>query len=342
MYAPKWLVLGVNNTCNLHCKMCDVGTKTKTTNFAQNLTGTRPLDMPLDLFQRICEQTAKYYPDTRLGYAFTEPLIYRHFDESLALAKQYNLSTAVTTNGLKLPEKAQVLCDNNVDDVFISLDGTKDIHNDIRGHRFSFQRAIDGMEALFSQKNAPDVSIFCVITEWNIGDLKSFADFFAQFPIKQLGFMHTNFTPQSVADTHNTIWGDRYFATESNMEVLDIKRMNLSHLWQEINTLKKADYADRISFSPDLSTFERLQTFYQQPEQFIGSACSDIFSTMMIKSDGSVIPAHGRCYNVEVGNLNEQNLSEIWNSDAFGLLRSDIQKAGGLLPACSRCCSALS
>ena len=22
---PKWIVLGVNNICNLHCKMCDVG-----------------------------------------------------------------------------------------------------------------------------------------------------------------------------------------------------------------------------------------------------------------------------------------------------------------------------
>lgn len=25
-FAPEWLVLGVNNACNLHCRMCDVGT----------------------------------------------------------------------------------------------------------------------------------------------------------------------------------------------------------------------------------------------------------------------------------------------------------------------------
>ena len=38
-HAPHWLVLGVNNVCNLHCRMCDVGTETINTNFAQNLIG---------------------------------------------------------------------------------------------------------------------------------------------------------------------------------------------------------------------------------------------------------------------------------------------------------------
>ena len=60
----------------------------------------------------------------------------------------------------------------------------------------------------------------------------------------------------------------------------------------------------------------------------------------MIKSDGTAIPAHGRCYNLTVGNIYEENLTTIWNSPVLGAFRKDLMKAGGLLPACSRCCSA--
>mgnify|MGYP004094617865 CR=1 FL=1 len=36
LYGPEWLVLGVNNACNLHCKMCDVGTGFSESGFYQN------------------------------------------------------------------------------------------------------------------------------------------------------------------------------------------------------------------------------------------------------------------------------------------------------------------
>ena len=51
LFAPEWIVLGVNNVCNLHCKMCDVGTKNLESNFAQNLVGTHPINMPLELIE---------------------------------------------------------------------------------------------------------------------------------------------------------------------------------------------------------------------------------------------------------------------------------------------------
>ena len=58
-----------------------------------------------------------------------------------------------------------------------------------------------------------------------------------------------------------------------------------------------------------------------------------MFSNMMIKSNGDVIPAHGRCFNLPVGNLYEQNLQEIWNSGSYGKFRRDLVEAGGLFPA---------
>lgn len=145
-FGPEWLVLGVNNICNLHCKMCDVGTGFSESNFSINLVGTKPLNMPLDLLKEIINDAAKNFSHTKIGYAFTEPLIYPDLIESLYYAQSKKLYTSVTTNALTLSRQADELCKAGLQQLNISLDGPKDVHNFIRGHKSSFQRACDGMQ----------------------------------------------------------------------------------------------------------------------------------------------------------------------------------------------------
>jgi radical SAM protein with 4Fe4S-binding SPASM domain len=339
-YSPEWLVLGVNNICNLHCKMCDVGNGNTESNFSQNLVGSRPLHMPMELIKTIFDQAAMYFPKVKIGYAFTEPLVYLHLEESLQYAKEKNLYTSITTNALTLPQKAEMLCENEVDDIFISLDGTEEIHNYIRGNKNSFQKAIEGIEKLLSIKKHPEISVFFVITEWNVLNMKSFVDYFKKFPLKQLGFMHTNFTPLHIAQKHNLHHGDTYHSTLSNTTEIDLKKMDLNELFNQITKIKTSSYPFPITFSPEISSLDELKRFYLNPELFIGKKCNDVSRNIMIKSDGSVIPAHGRCYNLNIGNVYHDNLKSIWNSEVISKFRKDLNNAGGLFPACSRCCSA--
>ena len=364
LFKPEWLVLGVNNLCNLHCKMCDVGIANTESNFYENLVGTRPLNMPLELITKIIDQAANYWPGVKIGYAFTEPLIYPHLVESLNYASKKGLFTSVTTNALTLDKQAAGLVDAGLDELFISLDGPEAIHNEIRGNKSSFRRAFAGMEAIWAlneemgksekARNAivrpenglskvrkgPEISVFCVITEWNIGQLEDFLEFFRGKPLARVGFMHTNFTFPDQAETHNAIWGTKYPATASNIEEIDLTKMDLDALSKEISRIRKVDWGFPISFSPELNSLPELGLFYNQPNVLIGKRCNDAFRNIMIKSDGSVIPAHGRCYNLNVGNVYEQNLQEIWNSSILGQFRADLLQAGGLFPACARCCSA--
>lgn len=339
-YAPKWLVLGVNNTCNLHCKMCDVGVEYQNSNFYQNLVGTTPLHMPLDLFKNIADQTKKFFPNTKLGYAFTEPLVYKHLYESLLYANELNLFTSITTNALNLRKWSDQLIDAGLNELFVSLDGPPDVHNEIRGYKLSFEKALEGITYLLSKSAATEVSVFCVITEWNIGRLTEFLNLFVHLPIKEIGFMHTNYTPESVASNHNLQYGQLYHATASNMLEINLDKYDLQTLFKEISDIKKTNYPFKVTFSPDIVSEQQLNVFYKEPEKFYGKKCYDAFSTLMIKSNGDVIPAHGRCYNLKSGNMYEQSLPQIWNSSILAKFRKDLNDAGGLLPACSRCCSA--
>jgi len=339
-FSPEYIILGVNNVCNLHCKMCDVGTQNLETNFAQNLLGAKPLNMPIELFKKICDQTAMYYPNAKIGYAFTEPLVYPELKESLIYAKDKGLTTTITTNALNLKRKADDLMEGGLSELYISLDGLEDTHNYIRGNKRSFQKAIEGIDYLSQFPDAPKVYIYCVITEWNYKELEEFVAYFDKQAIEHLGFMHQNFITKEMSDSHNAIYGNVYRATHSNIEETDFSKIDLEVLAEQIQQIKSNTYHFEPSFSPDISDIETLKVYYNEPEKKLGRTCNDVFTNLMIKTDGSVIPAHGRCYNVSMGNIHEQSLKEIWNSSAYGNFRKEIVKSGGQLPACSRCCSA--
>lgn len=339
-FGPEWIILGVNNVCNLHCKMCDVGTQNLETNFAQNLVGSHPLNMPLDLFKKIIDQTHANYPKAKIGYAFTEPLIYPDLKESLIYAHQKGLQTTITTNALSLKRKAQDLIDGNLTELFVSLDGLQDTHNYIRGHKSSFQKALEGIEHLLSFPNPPQISVYCVITEWNYTELFEFVKYFDQLPLKHIGFMHQNFITEDLAAGHNEIYGDWLQATHSNIEETDFSTIDLPILADQIQQIKKGNFKSPPSFSPDLSELAILKTYYENPEVKLGKTCNDVFTNIMIKTDGNAIPSHGRCYNKTMGNIYKQSLPEIWNSNFYAQFRSEIVKNEGLFPACNRCCSA--
>jgi MoaA/NifB/PqqE/SkfB family radical SAM enzyme len=339
-FGPEWIILGVNNVCNLHCKMCDVGTQNLETNFAQNLVGSHPLNMPLDLFKQIVDDTSKHYPNAKIGYAFTEPLIYPNLKESLVYAHQKGLQTTITTNALSLKRKAQDLIDGSLTELFVSLDGLQDTHNYIRGHKNSFQKALEGIEHLLTFPNPPQISVYCVITEWNYTALYEFVKYFDKLPLKHIGFMHQNFITEEVASYHNQYYGSWLHATHSNIEETDFSAIDIEVLQDQIQKIKKGNFEKSPSFSPELIDLGELKTYYEHPEVKIGKTCNDVFTNIMIKTDGTAIPSHGRCYNKTMGDLNKQSLPEIWNSNEYAQFRSEIVNNDGLFPACNRCCSA--
>lgn len=337
--GPEWLVLGVNNACNLRCRMCDVGLERTDTVFARNLTGTRPLDMPFDLYERIVAEAVRHAPQARIGFAFTEPLLWKPIVDAVALATRSGLATGVTTNGWRLPELADGLADAGLGEIFLSIDGLAATHDAIRGRAGSFDRLVTGLERTLATRRPPRIGVYCVITPWNQGELAEFVRAFARFPLAALGFLHANFTTAEMADRHNATYGALYPATDSNLGPFAPADLDLPALEGEIARARAVPAPFPVAFAPEIRSLSELRRYYLEPESRWGSRCQDAGRTLMIKSDGSAIPAHGRCYEVAAGNIRDRSLPEIWNSPAMGDFRATLARAGGLLPACTRCCS---
>ncbi len=338
LHGPEWVVLGVNNACNLRCRMCDVGTGEDGSNFHTHMTSTNPPVMPVALAERIVDQVARHYPSARLGFAFTEPTAWRPLVDVVRSASARGVRSAVTTNGLLLPKLAVPLAAAGLDELVVSIDGPAEIHDAIRGRDGSFERAIEGVRAALAAPRPPRVSIFAAITEWNIGHLARFAASLRDLPLERLGFMHTVFVAPEAAATHNATWGQRYPATPSNTRELRLDHYDLDELWSEIAVIRALSLPFPVSWSPAIDTRAELERYYRSPTPF-GRRCADAFSALLVKSDGSVVPAHSRCYPVVVGDLWREELNAVWNGARLGAFRRDLASVG-LFAGCSRCCSA--
>ncbi len=336
--GPQWLVLGVNNFCNLRCRMCDVGTGHDTTNFGANLTGAHNRSLPIELFTRIVDQLATHYPHTKLGYAYTEPLAWAPLGHSLQLARERGITTTITTNGLLLARRAAEIVAGGCSQLFVSLDGPAAIHDQIRGRQGSYARAVEGIERVAALAGAPPISVVCAITPWNVGQLEALLEALTPLPLTTVVIAHNNFISDTMAAQHNGHYGDRYPVTASNVHATDLDAIDPQQLATELTALRRRPWPFQLTLQPECSGVAELTRYYRQPEQAIGSGCGDLFRILMIDPDGEAIPAHGRCFRLPIGNISTQTLPALWNAAPLAALRRELVAAGGLLPACHRCC----
>lgn len=339
VFPPTHVVLCVNNFCNLRCVMCDVGTENDETNFGANLVGAKTRYMPLDLFQKIVSEMRSFCPKAHLAIAFTEPLAWPLIGEALPYARDHGLHASVTTNGLLLQRHAEALAGGTCQNLAVSLDGPEEVHDRIRRRTGSFARAVAGIQALAPMKGAPRISVYCAISEFNVGSLRQFLRDMSALPLERVGLLHNVFVTGAQAEGHNRLYDGDLHATPSNVFLSDPGKIDLESLSAELTEIAATEYPFAVVIQPRLTSVRDLEVYYRQPEVFIGRRCTDASRMIMIDSDGEAIPVHGRCFRFPIANIRDHSLAEIWRHPRLSELRLALHRAGGLLPACSRCCS---
>jgi Fe-coproporphyrin III synthase len=353
---PEWLVLCVNNFCNLKCRMCDVGLGDHATVFWANLIGDDPRNMTLDLLNTILGQAKAFRPRPAVGLAFTEPMIHPKILDFCRTIVTQGFYCEMTSNGTMLPRHAEKLVESGLDDLVISIDGPPEVHDRVRGRARTFEQLSSGLERLNAAKqrlgrDRPRVRFSFTITDANYNHILEFIQAVEPLEPAEIMISHLNFISDRMAEVHNAQYDGDLSVVRSNLGDIQPEEMPVAILWEELQRVKayardrSADPArrfPRVSITPDVTDVDLLDTYYREHLTFVGGRnCTDPWKLMMIKTDGTVIPAHGRCYNFPVGNVTEQTLPDIWNGARFLQLRSTLREAGGTLPACARCCGVI-
>jgi MoaA/NifB/PqqE/SkfB family radical SAM enzyme len=348
-WPPDWLVLDVNNHCNLHCVMCDVGLGDQTTPFHANLIGPRPQDMSRPTLDEILRQASAWKPRPRIAVALTEPLIHPQVVEFCAAIVAGGFRCSVTSNGWRLPQLAGPLCASGLDELTLSVDGPAAVHDRIRGRAGSFERLVEGARRVGEERRArrsgkPALQFSLAVTDRNAGHILDLVRELEPLAPERIVISQLNFVSAEMAAAHNAVFTGDLSVTRSNLGDIDPSRIDTRALWDELERVRAhaRDRRLRLTLSPDFRRREDLDLYYREPTAFVGGRrCTDPWRMMLVRSDGLLLPAHGRCYHFPLGKLGQATLDEAWNGERSRRLRATLTAAGGTLPACARCCGVI-
>jgi organic radical activating enzyme len=142
--APNFAFIELTNRCNMNCPICITNVPSMGFEFEPNL----------DYFRVIFENLAKLKPKPSLQLFGGEPTVREDLFDIIRMARSYDFSVRVVTNGLKLadPEYCERLLAENVS-VLISFDGfDKRLYEKFRGSAGFLDKKVRALENLSKGK----------------------------------------------------------------------------------------------------------------------------------------------------------------------------------------------
>src|SRR5262245_29715184 len=187
------LVLMPHSRCNCKCVMCDI--------WKANANGQEiaPEDLAphLDIFRRL-----------RLKWVLLsggEPLMHSNLWSFCKKLKDLDVRITLLSTGLLLKQHAQQIC-ASCDSVIISLDGSREVHNEIRQVPRAYQAIEEGIGALRKIDGAFRITGRCVMQRRNYFDLINIVEAARELRLDQISFLAADVS--SMAFNRPIPWSD--------------------------------------------------------------------------------------------------------------------------------------
>jgi MoaA/NifB/PqqE/SkfB family radical SAM enzyme len=323
--------------------MCDIGQREKDFQFAKNLCISQDIELPLSVFRRVVDEVLFFRPSVSI--VATEPLLYSDILSASRYVKERGLSLSITTNGLLLKKYIEPLLRIGLDDLWISLDGTRELNDSIRGVQGSFDNAIRGIRLTHSLKKEmkskkPTIHINFTISDLNCHNLLDFAKEMIEEKVDSINFSHLNFVTEEMAKKHNDQFGLFCKTTLSSVKGVNPQKIDFENLHGQIKEILKRFPKGGVTFTPDLQDKRLLGDYYLRPDLRVGKKrCLVPWTTASVQPNGDMVVL-SRCFNYIVGNLMKEHFLEIWGGQRYQSFRRKLSE-NEYFPACTRCCGIL-
>ncbi len=235
-----------------------------------------------------------------LHFSGGEPLVRQDLSAVLGYASGCGFSISLMTNGTLIDEAAARRIGNaKVTDVQISLDGTEDTHDSLRG-RGAYRRALDGIRNLVAEGVEANLNV--TVTRRNMtqtGELIRVA--------QELGASGIAFS--------------RLVPSGRGKALMDeaLTRDEVARFYGELRQHKSSS-SIAVSSRDPLATVADIDVDVPQTELPVGGCAAGIFG-VTITSDGTIMPC--RRMDLPIGNIKHDSLRELWiESPVLGSLRT--------------------
>lgn len=347
-FPPQSVCLILSETCNLRCRMCDIGRAGDEASGLVRAISAGDEAMELEHWLALLRELASFAPRPLVLFTGTEPFVSPHADAVIGAALGAGLPVHVTTNGVLLERHAARLagrCDHSGElDITVSLDGPPDVHDWIRGVPGVYDKAVRGIRALAAERarrggTGPRISITCTVSNYNSSHLERFAAGIAQLdlPLDAITFNHLWFKDAQIAREHNRRYGARFPVAQDNAGGIDIAGIDMGDVRGQLARIRRRFGSRyRIHQFPDLTAAEAPYYYGDTTRLVFYDHCTAPWRNVAVTPRGRVIISP-LCFLGEAGNLHAETFHAIWNGRRMRGLRRLLRRQKAF-PACSRCC----
>jgi MoaA/NifB/PqqE/SkfB family radical SAM enzyme len=243
------------------------------------------------------------------------------------------LRITILSTGLLLERFASKLIEQT-DEVIVSLDGSRKIHDAIRRVPSGFQRLQEGVKAVKAIDSSFPVTGRCVIQRLNFADWPNIVDSARDLGLDQISFL--------AADVSTDAFNRPQIWDESRSAEVSLEPSQLPELKSVVEQLV-LDYSSDISSGFIAESPEKLFRIY---DYYAALATSSAFPTVhcnapwvsaVVEADGTVRPCF---FHRPMGNIRQKALNEILNDSREIEFRRDLDTSKN--PVCQKCVCTLS
>ena len=331
---PSGAVYETTMRCNLHCDFCWVGD-------LLNLEGEWREELSLQTLRSA-------FPDkVGFGISLTGGEIFMRKDIldvlQLFRDKGYTLGY-LTTNGTIINEqRADALADlaraGFLKHVSISIDGPKDVHDEARGAKGTYDRTAAGLRRLQQaiERNGGThlpISINTTVTHEGLDALDGMVDVAHELGIDAIGLNHLMYsTPDEVQETLRLVGEDDPAVIQTYVTADPGLRSETVRAKVTALAGKCRERGIRLGPRPQVS--DAVMDRYYEPGAALAGRCLYPFLNARVSFSGKMYFCP--LIRIEVGDLTQQPLQEIWNGERYVELRRRLLEHK-LFPVCRRCC----
>jgi MoaA/NifB/PqqE/SkfB family radical SAM enzyme len=330
---PMGAVYEATMRCNLHCEFCYVGN-------LLNIEGEWRQELTI-------EALSKAFPahkDFQISLTGGEIFMRKDIMSVLDLFREKGYAAGyLTTNGTIITEeRAEALADlaakGFLKHISVSVDGPRELHDVARGLKGTFERTTEGLKRLQDaarRKGAPlRVSINTTVAHESLDALDQMVDVAEQLGVDAIGLNHLMFsTPEEVAETVKIIGAPdasviaTFVTPDPGLDVAQVraKVTALAEKCRQRNIL--------FDFRPKVHT--PLMDSYYTPGTKLDGRCLYPFLHARVSYSGKVYFCP--FIRIEVGDLTQSTLEEVWNGEKYVEMRRKLLDHG-IFPVCRRCC----
>ena len=248
--------------------------------------------------------------------------------------REAGIGITLISSGLLLARHAAGIAEF-VDDLIVSLDGPREVHDGIRNVPRAFDRLAEGVRAVRAAGAAGTVTARCTVQRWNAGRLRDTVAAARDLGLDRISFL--------AVDVSSEAFNRPAGVGTTPREALALSTEELPLLDAELGALERDFAADFesgfIAESPEKLRRRLLGYFTAVAGQgpYPTNVCNAPWVSSVVESDGTVRPCF---FHAPLGNLREQgSLGAVLNSPRALAFRQALDVATN--PVCAACVCSL-